>query len=227
MSGGGKMNKAQRVCLLLVVVIFISGCGKDQTTSETVTPMPSGMSGTVRIRLNYAANLPSMIDRFAEAVIVPQGAGTDQAQGTATISDVGHTKGLPNQQTLKVTAQNLDPEMSYQTRVNIYDSSEKKVQLYKGVCSQGDCLVITQNNPTEVEMTMEPVANSEILYQYSVPDSIRQQCAIGPTSESCGQEKDRVYYDPNLNTCKRFTWTGCGEIQPFTSMPLCQQGCIK
>lgn len=216
----------KRLPLLLALSLLLIGCGKEETPS-TPTPVISGVSGTARLKINYSSDLPSMIDRYMEAVVIPQGATADQSLGKTTVDDIGHTKGLPNQQNIKVAAQNLDPELPYQVLVNIYEGPEKTVHLYTGTCEPANCLVITQNNPTDVGITIVPVAQEDVLYQYSVPESIRAQCLVGPTQENCGQQKDRVYYDATANTCKRFTYSGCGETEPFSSMPLCQQGCIK
>lgn len=221
---------SRRVCLWLLTGLVLAGCGggNKNNAAPTPTPLPSGVSGNVKIRVTYETTTPSLIERYFEAVIVPQNNLQATPLGKIGKTDAGHTKGLPNVQEYRVSAQNLDANVAYQVVMGVYDSADKKVQLYKGHCTnQADCLVITKNNPKELEVSMIAVNDADTIYANSVPANLRQQCSIQPSDQLCGRAKDRVYYDPALNTCKRFSYGGCGQIEPFNNMSLCQQACIR
>jgi hypothetical protein len=221
----------KRILIIPVILsLILVGCGRNNSSSSTPTPtpMPSGVSGTVNIRVTYDSQIPSLIERYFEAVLVPQANLQAQPLGKVGKADAGHTKGLPNVQDYKLSAQNLDANLTYQVMIGVYDSAEKKVQLFKGSCSnQADCLVMTKNNPSELQVKMVPVADVNTIYANSVPANLRAQCGVQPADQLCGKAKDRVYYDAAINTCKRFSFGGCGQIEPFNNMSLCQQACIR
>jgi len=224
------MMGKQVLIILAIFSIGLAGCGKrgNSAPAPSPTPVPTGVSGTVKMRVTYDSQIPSLIERYFEAVLIPQTNPQAEPLGKVSKADAGHTKGLPNVQDYRLSAQSLDANVTYQVVTGVYDSAEKKVQLFKGSCTnQADCLVITKNNPSDLQVKMVPVADVNTIYANAVPANLRQQCGVVPSDQLCGKAKDRIYYDAAVNTCKRFSYGGCGQIEPFNNMALCQQSCIR
>lgn len=217
-------------CLtLMLVAVVLGGCkrGSEKAPAPTPTPTPAGKTETLNLRVTYPIKQASMLNTYLEAKVY---ASTDPslALGTVTDKESNHTKGLTSQKNYRVSVNQVEPSKVYVLSVSVFNNESKSVLLYRGRCTnQAECNVLTQNNPSRAEVTFEPATDAETIYQNSVPEEYRKQCAIQPDETICGRAANRVYYDQAANTCKRFSWGGCGEVTPYNNMAVCQQACIR
>ena len=221
-----KMHK--RIIILVLVSLVMAGCKTKSDNQIKPTPTPAGKAETVKVGVEINPKIASMIEGYLEAQVFKVGDESGTPVGSAVNKKMNHTKGLPNRVELRLTAIIPDENQAYILKLAIYNNEKKEVILYRGKCSNPtNCLVLTLGNPNKIEMTLEAATNEDNLYANSVPENLRKQCGVKAETTNCKRPVNRIYYDATANTCKRFSWGGCGEVAPFSNITLCQQACIK